>query len=83
MQVGRNLQLAAATALAAEFVVPRTAQLRHITRIREYVTDMSQKLRPSVNWRRRPWKDADRALWSVEIAPQPDARASRVPSQHF
>jgi alkaline phosphatase D len=25
----------------------------------------------------------DRSLWSVEIAPQPDGRAPRVPSQHF
>jgi hypothetical protein len=31
-----------------------------------------------------PLKDVeDRALWSVEIAPQLDARACRVPSQHF
>jgi alkaline phosphatase D len=29
-------------------------------------------------------KDADnRALWSVDIAPRPDARAGRVLSQHF
>jgi alkaline phosphatase D len=25
----------------------------------------------------------DRSLWSVQIEPQPDARAGRVLSQHF